>query len=64
MHQRLQAATTGRFHLDGPVIDYDGPSIGVIIAAADATSAEALLAQADAAMYAAKRARRGARLHH
>ncbi|HET6555167.1 MAG TPA: sensor domain-containing diguanylate cyclase [Dyella sp.] len=59
LHGRLQAATTGRFHLDGVVIEYAGPSIGVIVAAPDARDPEALLAQADAAMYAAKRERRG-----
>lgn len=58
-HERLQSATTGRFHLDGVVIEYAGPSIGVIVAAPDACDPEALLAQADAAMYAAKRERRG-----
>ncbi|WP_233523566.1 sensor domain-containing diguanylate cyclase [Dyella solisilvae] len=62
LHQRLLAATTGRFHLDGPTIEYAGPSIGVIIAASDASDAEALLAQADAAMYATKRERRGSDL--
>ncbi|WP_114239744.1 sensor domain-containing diguanylate cyclase [Dyella sp. C9] len=60
LHDRLQAATTGQFQLAGPVIDYAGPSIGVVIAAANGCDAEALLAQADAAMYVAKRERRGA----
>jgi diguanylate cyclase len=64
MQARLQAATTGHFNLDGQVIDYAGPSIGVIIAASDAADPEALLAQADAAMYAAKRARKASATRH
>jgi len=59
IEERLQAATTGNFHLAGTVIDYAGPSIGVAVALSDALDAEAMLAQADAAMYAAKRERRG-----
>jgi diguanylate cyclase len=61
---RLQAATTGRFNLDGKVIDYAGPSIGVIVAAADSRYPEALLSQADAAMYVTKRARKNAATRH
>jgi len=61
---RLQAATTGRFNLDGKVIDYAGASIGVIVAAADSRHPEALLSQADAAMYVTKRARKNAATRH
>lgn len=64
LHARLQAATTGRFNLDGEVIDYAGPSIGVIVAPQDARDADALLAQADAAMYATKRARKASAVRH
>lgn len=57
IEERLQTATTGHFHLGGTVIDYAGPSIGVAVALTDALDPEAMLAQADAAMYAAKRER-------
>ncbi len=61
LRMRLQQATSARFDLgDGLVIDYPGPSIGVILATAGA-SAEEVLAQADAAMYAIKRARKTGR---
>jgi len=59
LRQRLHAATRGRFELgDGIVIDYDGPSIGTILAPADQHDVDAVLALADAAMYAMKRLRR------
>jgi diguanylate cyclase len=64
LEARLQTATTGRFNLDGHVIDYAGPSIGVIVAEAHSRSPELLLAQADAAMYVAKRARKDAAARH
>jgi len=64
LEARLQTATTGRFNLDGHVIDYAGPSIGVIVAAAHSRSPEVLLAQADAEMYVAKRARKEAAARH
>jgi len=64
LQARLQAATTGRFNLDGRVIDYAGPSIGVIVAAADSRNPEVLLAQADAAMYVVKRVRKMAATRH
>ena len=60
MRTRLQVATTGHFGLSGATIDYAGPSIGTIVATRDAHDIEALLAQADAAMYADKRLRKGA----
>jgi diguanylate cyclase len=61
LRERLQQATSGRFALgESASIDYAGPSIGVILAAAHAR-ADDVLAQADAAMYAIKRARRSAR---
>ena len=55
---RLQVATSGHFGLAGATIDYAGPSIGMIVATRDAHDAEALIAQADAAMYADKRQRK------
>jgi len=61
MRDRLQAETTGRFALAGASIDYAGPSIGMVVAAQDARDPEALLAQADVAMYADKRLRRAVR---
>lgn len=56
---RLQVATTGQFGLTGATIDYAGPSIGMIVATPEARDIEALLAQADAVMYADKRLRKG-----
>jgi diguanylate cyclase len=64
LKSKLQAAGTGRFNLEGQVIDYAGPSIGVIIAEPDARDPETLLAQADAVMYVAKRARKEAAVRH
>ena len=58
LSERLQVATTGRFKLDGVVIDYAGPSIGVIVTTTQALDPEQLLAQADAAMYVVKRERK------
>ncbi|MBE1162431.1 sensor domain-containing diguanylate cyclase [Dyella sp. 7MK23] len=60
LQTRLQTASTSRFHVGGHVIDYAGPSIGVIVAPLAVVDPEALLVQADAAMYAAKRARKEA----
>lgn len=60
---RLARCTSGRFQLGDVVLDYDGPSIG-IIAAGDAPMApEALISMADAAMYAVKRVRRAGSMH-
>jgi diguanylate cyclase len=64
LQARLQAATSGRFNLDGQMIDYAGPSIGVIVAPPDSCDSDALLAQADAAMYATKRVRKAAAVRH
>lgn len=57
MHSRLFAATSGRYAFNGVVIDYVGPSIGVAIAGAE-EEPDALLARADAAMYADKQERK------
>ncbi|MFT3806350.1 diguanylate cyclase domain-containing protein [Arenimonas sp.] len=59
---RLLAATSKRFHLgEGVSIDYAGPSIGVAVAESGSLDGEALINAADAAMYAAKRERKGLR---
>ena len=63
MHARLRAATTGQFHLGDVLIDYAGPSIGLVVAEPDA-DADTVLAQADAAMYDDKRQRKYAALKH
>ncbi|GLQ95757.1 sensor domain-containing diguanylate cyclase [Dyella mobilis] len=56
--ERLQQATSGRFRLDDTVLDYAGPSIGTVISEPDCTDPQALIAAADARMYAVKRARK------
>lgn len=58
LRQRLEHLTTGRYVRDGIVIDYDGASVGVAAATNDELDSEQLLVRADAAMYAAKKARR------
>lgn len=58
LHSRLLAATSGRFNLGLIQVDYAGPSIGVVASGADDDDVDALLARADAAMYALKRTRR------
>lgn len=58
---RLRTATSGRFDLDGLVLDYPGASVGVVTAGEE--DAEAALARADAVMYADKRARKAVRPH-
>jgi diguanylate cyclase len=61
LRERLEAATCGRFDLGGGrVLDYAGASVGVVLARTGEVDAAAVLARADSAMYAAKRARRGA----
>lgn len=62
LRKRLHDATRGRFELGaGIAIDYDGPSIGAILAPADQHDVDAVLALADAAMYSVKRLRRADR---
>lgn len=63
LRQRLDEATCGRFELgDGIAIDYGGPSIGTILVPADQHDVDAVLALADAAMYAVKRLRKAGRV--
>jgi diguanylate cyclase len=62
LRERLQGATCGRFDIgDGVSIDYDGASVGVVLASTGEVDAEAVLARADRAMYVSKRERRGER---
>jgi len=61
---KLRAASSGQFHLADRVVNCVGPSTGLIVAASGARDAAALLAQADAAMYVDKRARREAGTFH
>lgn len=55
---RIGALTTGTYCLDGIELDYAGASVGAVHADAGDADAAALLARADAAMYAAKRERK------
>jgi diguanylate cyclase len=55
---RLQAMTSGRFALGNVVIDYAGPSVGIVVAESSEDDPALLLAKADEAMYDAKRRRR------
>ena len=55
---RMQKASSGIFHLAGQRVNYSGASIGWTGAAGQETDPEHLLAEADAAMYANKQARR------
>jgi diguanylate cyclase len=48
--RRLESATQGRFKLDSTLIDYDGASIGVVVAEPGCSSAQALLSRAATAM--------------
>jgi len=58
LQQRLQALTSGRFSLGRAVIDYAGPSIGVVAAESNEDDPALLLARADESMYDVKRRRR------
>jgi diguanylate cyclase len=56
--ERFAAATRGRYELAGNTLDYPGASVGVATAE-PGDSSDRVLARADQAMYAVKRARRG-----
>lgn len=58
LSRRLENATQGRFKLDSALIDYDGASVGVVVAEAGCFGAQELLTRADAAMYLVKRSRK------
>ena len=55
---RLAACTRRPFDLGTVVVDYDGASVGAVVAGDDQPDGETLIARADAAMYAVKRARK------
>lgn len=56
--RRLESATKGRFKLDSALVDYEGASVGVVVAEPECSHAQALLNRADAAMHAVKRLRK------
>ncbi|GLQ87870.1 sensor domain-containing diguanylate cyclase [Dyella flagellata] len=58
LSRRLEGATQGRFKLDSVLVDYDGASVGAVVAEPDCSNAQALLNQAEAAMAAVKQARK------
>lgn len=55
---RLSQCTRRRFDLGTVTVEYGGASVGVVVAGDDRPGPDALLARADAAMYAVKRARK------
>lgn len=57
--ERMQAVIAGHYAMGQVALDYAGASIGVAAAGPGETDAEAVLARADAAMYAVKRQRKG-----
>lgn len=57
LRDRLLRGTSGRFTLDGVVIEYPGASVG-IAASEERSTVDAVLRAADAAMYEAKRFRK------
>ena len=61
LRERLEAATTGRFANGDVVIDYGGASVGLVQTLAAGFDITDLLHRADAAMYAAKKARKAGR---
>jgi diguanylate cyclase len=56
--RRLENATRGRFKLDSTTIDYDGASVGVVVANSNDMNPQGLLSKADAAMNTIKRSRK------
>jgi diguanylate cyclase len=58
LSRRLEAATQGRFKLDAGLVDYDGASVGAIVAQSDDAQAQGLLKRAEAAMAAVKQERK------
>ncbi len=61
---RLAECTRRRFDLGEVAVDYAGASVGVVVAGDDRPAPDALIARADAAMYAVKRARKAQALAH
>lgn len=63
LRDRLEQLTVSRYERENLVIEYGGASVGVTVAAPDDDAdVESLLAQADAAMYVSKRARKACRV--
>ncbi|GAB2575954.1 sensor domain-containing diguanylate cyclase [Dyella jejuensis] len=58
LSRRLESATRGRFKFDSVLIDYDGASVGAIVAETGCFSAQRLLNRADTAMNAVKQSRK------
>jgi diguanylate cyclase len=58
LSRRLESATCGRFKLDSALIDYDGASVGVVVADSSCASAQTLLNKATVAMNTIKRVRK------
>lgn len=58
LSRRLENATRGRFKLDSGLIDYDGATVGVVVAEPGCLSAQALLNRADAEVDTIKRSRK------
>ncbi|GLQ99187.1 GGDEF domain-containing protein [Dyella mobilis] len=58
LSRRLESATRGRFKLDAALVDYEGASVGVVVAEPGCSNAQALLNRADAAMEAIKQTRK------
>lgn len=58
LRERLEASSRGHFDLGSVALDYPGASVGIVSSAVGETDVDALIARADAAMYAQKQARR------
>lgn len=59
LRRRIESQTTGQFAIGSSMLDYAGASVGVATSGVDEHDCEAVLARADAAMYEAKKTRRG-----
>ena len=58
LSRRLESATRGRFKFDSALIDYEGASVGVVVAEPNCFSAQQLLNHADTAMNVTKQSRK------
>ena len=58
IRERLERLTTGQFMIGTSTLNYAGASVGVVTSGASERDCEAVLARADTAMYAIKKARR------
>lgn len=58
IRERLERLTTGQFMIGATTLDYTGASVGVVSSDPHELDCEAVLARADEAMYAIKKARR------